>query len=50
MTYGENKKITLALIEEYSPNIDKKTEDEDIALRLPFLYNLAYKELAITKK
>ena len=42
MTYGENKKITLALIE--------KTEDEDIAVRLPFLYNLAYKELATTKK
>lgn len=50
MTYGENKKITLALIEEYSPNMNEKTEDEDIALRLPFLYNLAYKELAMTKK
>lgn len=50
MTYGENKKITLALIEEYSPNMNNKTEDEDIALRLPFLYNLAYKELAMTKK
>lgn len=50
MTYGENKKITLALIEEYSPNMNNKTENEDIALRLPFLYNLAYKELAMTKK
>lgn len=50
MTYGENKKITLALIEEYAPNIVEKTEDEDIAVRLPFLYNLAYKELATTKK
>lgn len=50
MTYGENKKITLALIEEYAPNMDNKTEDEDIALRLPFIYNLAYKELALTKK
>ena len=50
MTYGENKKITLALIEEYSPNMNEKTEDEDIALRLPFLYNIAYKELAMTKK
>lgn len=50
MTYGENKKITLALIEEYSPNMNEKTEDEDIALRLPFIYNLAYKELAMTKK
>ena len=50
MTYGENKKITLALIEEYAPNMNDKTEDEDIALRLPFIYNLAYKELALTKK
>lgn len=50
MTYGENKKITLALIEEYAPNMVDKTEDEDIALRLPFIYNLAYKELALTKK
>ena len=50
MTYGENKKITLALIEEYAPNMETYTEDEDIASRLPFLYNLAYKELAQTKK
>lgn len=50
MTYGENKKITLALIEEYAPNIEQKTEDEDIAMRFPFLYNLAYNELALTKK
>lgn len=50
MTYGENKKITLALIEEYAPNMNAFTEDEDIATRLPFLYNLAYKELAQTKK
>ena len=50
MTYGEYKKITLALIEEYAPNMIKLTEDEDIANRLPFLYNLAYQELAQTKK
>ncbi len=50
MTYGENKKITLALIEEYTPNMKAYTEDEDIATRLPFLYNLAYQELAQTKK
>lgn len=50
MTYGENKKITLALIEEYAPDLTELTEDEDIANRLPFLYNLAYKELAQTKK
>lgn len=50
MTYGENKKLTLALIEEYAPNMRNKTEDDDIALRLPFLYQLAYQELAVTKK
>ena len=44
MTYGENKKLTLALIEEYAPDLVKKTEDDDIALRLPFLYQLAYQE------
>lgn len=50
MTYGDNKKLTLALIEEYAPNMVNKTEDDDIALRLPALYQLAYQELAITKK
>ena len=50
MTYGENKKLTLSLIEEYAPDLVKKTEDDDIALRLPFLYQLAYQELAMTKK
>nr|DAK01628.1 MAG TPA: hypothetical protein [Caudoviricetes sp.] len=50
MTYGENKKLTLALIEEYAPDLVKKTENDDIALRLPFLYQLAYQELAMTKK
>lgn len=39
MTYGENKKLTLALIEEYAPDLVKKTEDDDIALRLPFYIN-----------
>ena len=29
MTYGENKKIALALIEEYSPNLKEKTEDDE---------------------
>ena len=50
MTYGENKKITLSLIEEYAPNMAQLTEDEDIARRLPFLYDAACKELAQTKK
>ena len=50
MTYGESKKQVLALIEEYAPNINNFTEDEDIALRLPHLFDLAYQELAQNKK
>lgn len=50
MTYGESKKQVLALIEEYVPDIDDFTEDEDIALRLPHLFDLAYQELAQNKK
>lgn len=50
MTLGENKKIALALIEEYSPNSSKLTDDSDIATRLNFLYATNYQELAQTKK
>lgn len=50
MTYGESKKQVLALIEEYAPNMDILTEDEDIALRLPHLFDLAYQELSQNKK
>lgn len=51
MTFGESKKQVLALIEEYAPHITKDyTEDEDIALRLPHLFDLAYQELAQNKK
>lgn len=50
MTYGECKRQILALIEEYSPNVDNYTEDEDIAIRMPFLVDLAYQELAQSKK
>lgn len=52
MTYGESKKQILALIEEYAPNRDKNsfTDDEDIALRLPHLFDLAYQELSQNKK
>ena len=50
MTYGESKKHILALIEEYAPNMNILTEDEDIALRLPHLFDLAYQELAQNKK
>lgn len=50
MTYGESKKQILALIEEYAPSMNDLTEDEDIALRLPHLFDLAYQELAQNKK
>lgn len=50
MNLGENKKITLALIEEYSPNSPYLTDDEDIATRLNLVYSTAYQELSQTKK
>lgn len=50
MTLGENKKITLALIEEYSPNNQYLTDDEDIRTRLNLVYAPAYQELAQIKK
>ena len=50
MTLGENIKITLALIEEYSPNHQSNTDDEDIAMRLNLVYSTAYQEMAQHKK
>lgn len=50
MTLEENKKIALALIEEYSPNNQMLTDDEDIAKRLNLVYSTNYQELAQTKK
>lgn len=50
MTLKENKKITLALIEEYSPNNSILTDDEDIAMRLNLVYAPNYQELAQVKK
>lgn len=50
MTLGENKKITLALIEEYSPNNQYLTDDEDIRARLNLVYAPAYQELSQYKK
>lgn len=50
MTLGENKRITLALIEEYSPTNDLLTDDEDIAVRLNLVYSPNYQELSQTKK
>lgn len=50
MTLGENKKIVLGLIEEYSNVNPKMTDDEDIALRLNLVYSTSYQELSEKKK
>lgn len=50
MTLGENKKITLGLIEEYSKANPKLTEDEDISTRLNFVYATNYQELSEKKR
>jgi len=50
MTLEENKKITLALIEEFSPNNQYLTDDEDIRARLNLVYAPAYQELSQEKK
>lgn len=50
MTLGENKKITLGLIEEYSPSNPYLTDDDDISTRLNLLYSTSYQELSQIKK
>lgn len=50
MTLGENKKITLGLIEEYSNANPKLTDDVDIQNRINFLYATNYQELSQRKK
>lgn len=50
MTLGENKKITLGLIEEYSPTNPLLTDDEDISTRLNFCYATNYQELSEKKR
>lgn len=49
MKLGDNKKITLGLIEEYSPTNVMLTDDEDIAARLNLVYAPCYQHLAILK-
>ncbi len=46
MTFGENKKIFLSLVDEYAPDIDVKTEDEDILIKMIPLYAEAYQSMA----
>lgn len=50
MTLGENKKIALAIIEEYSTTSRTFTDDSDIATRLNFIYATDYQNLSETKK
>ena len=46
MTYLENKKIFFSLIDEYAPNNQFFTEDEDARTKCAMLYAPAYQELA----
>lgn len=50
MTLKDNKKITLGLIEEYSPTNPYLTDDEDIRNRLNLVYSTNYQELSQVKK
>lgn len=50
MNLGDNKKITLGLIEEYSPTNVYLTDDEDIAARLNLVYAPSYQHLSQIKK
>lgn len=50
MTFAENKKLALGLIEEYSPSNKALTDDEDIATRLCLVYATNYQELSQNKK
>ena len=50
MTLEDNKKITLGLIEEYSPTNQYLTDDEDIRDRLNLVYAPSYQYLATIKK
>ena len=49
MTLEENKKITLGLIEEYSPTSEYLTDDEDIASRINLVYFPNYQYLSQVK-
>ena len=50
MTLGDNKKITLGLIEEFSPTNQYLTDDEDIRNRLNLVYAPDYQYLSQIKK
>ena len=50
MTLGDLKKKTLALIEEYNPDVTELTDDPDIEAKLPYVINQVLHELARFKK
>lgn len=50
MTLGDNKRIALSLVEEYSPDNPLLTDDEDISIRINLLYAPSYQELSEKKK
>lgn len=49
MTYLDNKKIFFSLIDEYAPNVQFFTEDDDVKTKVALLYAPAYQELADIK-
>lgn len=49
MTFLENKKIFLSLVDEYAPDNQYFTEDDDIPSKVAWLYAPAYQELADEK-
>lgn len=49
MTYLENKKIFLSLVDEYAPDSKFFTEDDDIPSKVAWLYAPAYQEMADEK-
>ena len=50
MNLKENKILTLALIEEYNPDSDFLSDDEDIIARLNSIYNACLMNLARQKR
>lgn len=46
MTYGENKKLFMALCDEYAPDNNFFTDDEDIQIKCALLYAAPYEELS----
>lgn len=46
MTYGENKKLFMALCDEYAPDNNYFTDDEDIQIKCALLYAAPYEELS----